>query len=105
MQLDDHTLSGNGNSVNVRQILNEKHLPEQLTDPGSLVNDEVPPIHDVIYDPIDAALIRSAALKTSRAAGPSGIDAHGWRRLYTCYHSISRDLRQALTDMAKHLCT
>ena len=70
-----------------------------------LVNDEAPPIHDVIYDPIDAALIRSAALKTSGAAEPSRIDAHGRTRLCTCYHSISRDLCQAHADIAKHLCT
>ena len=101
VKLDDHTLSGNGSSVSVTQILNEKHPPGQPAVPGSLVDDEAPPIHDVIYDPIDAALIRSAALKTS---GASGIDAHGWRRLCTCYYSISRDLCQALADMAKHLC-
>ena len=55
LQLDDHILSGNSRSVNVRQILNEKHPPGQQADPGSLVNEEAPPIHDVIYDPIDAA--------------------------------------------------
>ena len=82
----------------------EKHPPGQPADPASLVND-VPPIHDVIYDPIDVALIRSDALRTSGAAGPSGIDVQGWRQLCSCYAPVSRNLCQALVDMERCLCT
>ena len=55
----------------------KKHPPGHLADRASLIDNEAPPVHDVIFDSIDAALIRSAALKTCGAAGPSGIDAHG----------------------------
>ena len=42
-----------------------------------------PATHPVIFDPLDGHVIRAAALGTSGAAGPSGVDAHSWRRLFT----------------------
>ena len=35
--------------------------------------------HPVIYEQITGPLVRSVALKTEGSAGPSGIDAQGWR--------------------------
>ena len=55
--VDDHTLSGNGRSVSVRQILNEKHHPGQLANPDTF-------IYMMLYT-IPLIQIRSAALKTS----------------------------------------
>ena len=62
-------------------------------------------MHPVIYDRIDASWIRSAALNTKGAAGPSGLDAHCWRRLCTSFHSTSQDLCHSLALLAKRLCT
>ena len=39
------------------------------------------------------------------AAGPSGLDAHCWRRLCTSFHSASRDLCHSLALFARRLCT
>ena len=50
-------------------------------------------------------MIRSAALKINGAAGPSGLDAHGWRRLYTCFKSASRDLCASLASVARRICS
>ena len=62
-------------------------------------------MHQVIFDSIiDGTAIRSAALRTSGAAGPSGLDASFWRRLCTCHGSASGDIYQALADTAKRLC-
>ena len=105
LQLDDQVPSGPCGPKSVREILKEKHPSGQPADPESLVLDDAHPVHDIVFDCIDASLIRAAALKTSGAAGPSGIDAYGWRRLCTCYQSSSRDLCQALADVAKRLCT
>ena len=79
--------------------------PSQPVDSNSMVADEAPPVHDILFDPIDATLIRTAALKTSGSAGPSGLDAYSWRRLCTCHQQASRDLCQALAEVAKHLFT
>ncbi len=64
-----------------------------------------PQEHPVIFDRIDASWIRSAALNTKGAAGPSGLDAHCWRRLCTSFHSASWDLCHALALFTKRLCT
>ena len=38
-------------------------------------------VHPVVLEAIDETTIKAAALRTDGAAGPSGIDARGWRRL------------------------
>ena len=54
---------------------------------------------------IDATTIKTAALQTDGAAGPSGIDARGWRRLCASFHSASIDLCHSLALLARRLCT
>ena len=39
----------------------------------------------------DGVVIRNSCLKTDGAAGPSGIDAAGWRRMCTSFQSTSAD--------------
>lgn len=39
------------------------------------------------------------------AAVPSGINAHGWRRLCTCFKDSLRNLCEALTSTAKRICS
>ena len=62
-------------------------------------------IHPIIFDSIDARLICPTALKTSSAAGPSGLDGHTWRRLCTAFKSASTSLCQSLAEIAKRQCT
>ena len=40
-------------------------------------------IHPIKFDSIDAENVRKAALKTRGGAGPSGLDADGWKRIFT----------------------
>ena len=97
---------GDGETT-VLDILHSKHphsepvsmdaLPEGHNDP--------PEVHPVIFDQITASTIRYAALHTKGAAGPSGIDAHCWRRLCTVFKTTSQDLCHALATLAKRLCT
>ena len=102
--LDDHVPSGPGVTKQVRDILMEKHPPGQPTLPNSLLRNVVPPAHPIIFNSIDSNLIRTAALRTSGSAGPSGLDAPAWRELCTCFNSASTDLCQSLTGTAKCLC-
>ena len=69
-------------------------------------------IHPVIYDKIDASLIRSTSLHTSGAAGPSDLDATAWRRMCTSFKTSSHALCQSLAfsqpfvyDMVDPECT
>ena len=104
LHLDDK-INGPENEQSVRDVLREKHPSGKPANPGSLICDVPPTIHPVVFDSIDKGIVRSAALKASGAAGPSGLDAYCWRRLCTCFGPASSDLCQALADVAKRLCT
>ena len=62
-------------------------------------------IHPIYFEQLNGDLIRSASLKTQGGAGPSAIDASGWRRLCTSFQSASTDLGNALAAFGKRLCT
>ena len=53
-------------------------------------------VHPAVFEAIDATTIKTAALRTDGAAGPSGIDVRGWRRLGASLHSASTDLCHSL---------
>ena len=63
------------------------------------------PSHPVIFDSLDGASIRAAALHTNGSAGPSGLDALCWRRLCTSFQHASNDLCNSLALVARKICT
>ena len=94
-------------NTTVRDVLENKHpsaaplYPECLdtnTD-SSLV------YHPVIFETLDGSVIRAATLRTSGSAGPSGLDAYGWRRLCSSFKSASAELCCSIAILARHLCT
>ena len=101
----NQTFNINGSSTTVRDILRSKHPPSHDASPETLLQGTLPDIHPVIFDEVNASLIRSTSLHLSGAAGPSGLDSHAWRRLCTAFKSSSVDLCQSLALLAKHLCT
>ena len=58
-----------------------------------------------MFDCIDADSIRHAAKGTTGAAGPSGLDAHNWRRICCTFKEASDDLCHSLALLARRLCT
>lgn len=50
--------------------------------------------------------IRQAAIKTKGSSGPSGMDADGWRRLFTSnyFGSSTTDLCDAFSAVVRKLC-
>lgn len=73
----------------------------------TLIGGEIPYFDPVIFSNIDEASISKAALKTRGAAGPSGLDADGWRRMLVSknFGKTGKDLRSALARMTRILCT
>ncbi len=61
--------------------------------------------HLIFFDRVDAALILSTSLRTTVAAGPSGLDAHAWRRLCTAFRASSASLCHSLASVTKRLCS
>ena len=81
----------------VIDILFDKHPPPQHPHPSSLLSDNPLDCHPVLFEAIDASLIRSTSLRTTTTtAGPSGLDALYWRRLCTSFKSASLDLCNSL---------
>lgn len=89
----------------VKDVLMSKHPPGQLASADVIIGDVPPGVHPVVFDSVDASLIRSTSLRTRGAAGPSGLDAYVWRRLCTSFKSASLALCQSLALAAKRLCT
>ena len=103
LQLSDIIPSNNPHSTTVREILESKHPPSHPAQPDILLQPDNPVIHPVVFDSIDATVIRTAALRTDGAAGPSGIDARGWRRLCSSFQTASNDLCNSMALLAKQL--
>ena len=90
----------------VVEILQEKHPEGRPPNPAALSQgNAVPEFHPVVFEGIDASLIRSMALKAKGSAGPSGLDASGWRRLCTSFGRLSDDLCDAVAAVTRRLCT
>ena len=105
LRLGNTTDADDPYSLTVKEVLKEKHPPAAPSTPGSLINGIPPDLHPVIFDSIDSSLIRSCALITRGAGGPSSLDALTWRRLCTSFKTASNDLCQSLAATAKRLCT
>ena len=105
LHLDDPADAKSPNSPTVREELISKHPPGQPAYSSCILPSEPQDPHHVIFDSLDADTIRSAALKVNGAAGPSGLDAHGWRRLCTCFKGASRDLCASLASVARRICS
>lgn len=81
LHLDDYTDPSATDSPTVRDVLLSKHPMGQTACANCILQSPPQEVHPVIFESIDASVIRTAAMNITGSAGPSGIDAHGWRRL------------------------
>ena len=84
--------------------LEEKHPPPSNSEGLRLEGRHQPP-NPVIYEAITGELIWKKALQTHGSAGPSGLDARGWRSLLSSanFGNAAGDLRNALAALARKL--
>ena len=94
----------NGDVLNT---LKSQHPDSQPASPETLMQGEPQIPNPIIYESIDASVIQKAALHTKGAAGPSGMDANGWRRILISrnFGKTTDDLCKSVAKMAKKLCT
>ena len=105
LHLDDPADANSPNSPTVRDVIISKHPPSQPAHNSCIIPADPVDPHHIIFNSLDANAIRSAALKVKGAAGPYGLDAHGWRRLCTCFKGASRDLCESLASVARRICS
>ena len=93
--------------LTVREELICKHPIGQPIHPSAVLSFPTSklPSHPVIFDSLEGASIRTAALHTNGSAGPSGLDALGWRSLCTSFQYASTDLCNSLALVARKICT
>ena len=87
--------------------LKQKHPQRRDADPEIMLPDKPEEIHPIKFDSIDAENVRKAALKTRGGAGPSGLDADVWKRIFTSnqFGDSTGDLCKTFAEVIKKLCT
>ncbi len=105
LHLKDPADSNDPTSPTVKECLMSKHPQGRQAQLNCILEDEPQDQHPILFESIDGSVIRSAAIKVSGAAGPSGLDAHEWRRLCTSHKEASRDLCNSLAAVARRICS
>ena len=103
LHLGDPSDPSNPESPTVRDVLNSKHPQGQHLNPACIIPSTPQEVHPVIFESLDASAIRSAALRTTGSAGPSGLDAQEWRRLCTAFKGASSNLCNSMALLARRL--
>ena len=104
LPLDEFVQENSNKSV--REILQEKHPLAMAACPS--IRAEVSTAvehHPVIFDRVDGEMIRWVIIQMDGAAGPSGLDTDGWKRLCTLFRAQSTDLCDAMGRLARKVAT
>ena len=90
----------------VKEHLQEKHPPRKPSTKEAISsNPTTTEPHEVIYQRIDAPLVRSMIQQMGGAAGPSGMDAQAWKRMCSSFGNSSGDLCNSIANLTKKLCS
>ena len=89
------------------QSLLEKHPESEDPGPTAFLHGPANLVNDIIYQNITGDSIMKASLNTKGAAGPSGLDSEGWRRMLVSrvFGKYGEDLRNAVARLARMICT
>ena len=87
--------------------LKQKHPQRRDTDPEIMLPDKPEEIHPIKFDSIDPEIVRKPVLKMRGGAGPSELDAEGWKRIFTSnqFGDGKDDLWKTFAEVIKKLCT
>ena len=89
----------------VMDSLISKHPKKRPPVSTTLIDNLAYPPHFILFDQLDAVHLRCVALKLRGAAGPSSLDASAWRCMCTSFPTVSDDLCDALSAVARCLRT
>ena len=90
----------------VCDALKEKHPKAQPANQDALLlQGEIPSIHPILFDCINASVVHKIALTIQGAAGPSMADSFVWRRMLVSFKAASTELCSAVADLARRLST
>ena len=72
---------------------------------SSLLASDLTPVNPIIFDSLDADMIKQTTLHTNGPTGPSGLDAHAWSGLCSSFKSASTALCVALACVGRRLAS
>ena len=86
--------------------LQAKHPKGEDSHDEFLLKGPINKVEDYVFQKIDGTLIRKLASQLKGAAGPSTLDADGWRRILTSasFGNRSLDLCHAIATVSRKLC-
>ena len=96
-------LPGSDQPITVGEVLEQKHPAAAPASFGSVLFGPVVDFQPVVFDRLDATVVRQAALRSRGAAGPSGVDAAGWRRLCCSFGRESTALCTAIAAVCRRM--
>ena len=108
LKLDDHIPCNEGRSCTVCELLQELHSAGKDPDPESLMSSSCQdslPSDPILFEALDGARIQQVAHQCNGYAGPTGLDAHAWRRMCTSFKQASWDLCSAIAGVTRCICT
>ena len=90
----------------ITELIN-KHPAGKQAEEASILNGPVDKVEQVIFEEIKGELIQACAKKIDGAAGPSGLDSDGWKRILCSkqFGTKSAELCESIAHMAIRLCT
>ena len=94
----------------VKDHMLDKHPPSNPAAPSTISRTpSVPEPHPIVFEHIDGSLIWSTIQRLSGSAGPSGMNAKGWKRMCSSFHRTSNELCEAIARSTRindllHLC-
>ena len=103
LHMEDKPVTGSDKTV--LDYLLEKHPSAQSPPPEALLDSEPLHVNPILFESITPDLIKNVARVSKGSAGPSGLDADGWKRMLTCFKQASHRLCTALSSAAYCLCT
>ena len=94
-------------NADVLSDLKDKHPDAADPSAAMLLQGPINNVEKATFNILDADMIQKAALRTRGAAGPSNLDADGWRRILVSrnFGQYNTDLCKAIAKMARIMCT
>ena len=88
-------------------LLESKHPEPQDLNPDSIIHEQSPEVHPIVFETIDGESARIAALNTHGGSGPSGMDGDAWRHIMVSkrYGLVSEEFRNVFAQFVRSLCT
>ena len=89
------------------QQLKQQHPPRRNADSEVLLTDKPEEVNPFKFASIDAESVRKATFRTGGDAGPSGLEAEGWKRLFasTQFGDNTVDLCNTSAEVITKVCS